>query len=452
MRVKFMKILVLLLLSNMGLVHAQEEPSVDVLLGESIQKYLEGDIQGTISSLNSVLENDPENERALNLMESSVERLTEEVKETGNYQQGMRYLQIAQRHIPDSPVLINSIREIQNLIDPDAFAPEPVSEPEPDPEPTPSRVAQREVRVYEDRIDNLSSTIAQLRREISRSADSQGELRSQLEELRREREELRIQLEQEIKEENGPGVFYILMAGALLLFGGVMGVKLFLSFSKKRDEELIKNIKEEKRLVENLKNTYNKDTQKLSEKLMQYGSSYKRAEELERNWKKVFDIMERLTRDGSTKKLVLPDGKGGRKAVTGIDTRTRARADSVEVIARIFKDSPRAPDMLKPFLDSKDNRTRANAAKEFYRYDAEKSIVVLQDMANSENKWMRLSAAWALGEIEETATSKVLEKLLDDPDEQVKNKARQALEKILGDKTLEEHLTEEDENNEKGNS
>ena len=87
---------------------------------------------------------------------------------------------------------------------------------------------------------------------------------------------------------------------------------------------------------------------------------------------------------------------------------------------------------VRPFLDDQDNRTRANAAKAYYRYDPEKAIVVLKDMARSEDKWMRLSAAWALGEIGDTATGMILEMLLDDNDPQVKNRARLSLEKILG--------------------
>ena len=64
-------------------------------------------------------------------------------------------------------------------------------------------------------------------------------------------------------------------------------------------------------------------------------------------------------------------------------------------------------------------------------YDPEKSIAVLQEMSLSGDKWMRLSSAWALGEIADPVTSTVLEKLLDDPDSDVKNRARISLEKIL---------------------
>ena len=58
-------------------------------------------------------------------------------------------------------------------------------------------------------------------------------------------------------------------------------------------------------------------------------------------------------------------------------------------------------------------------------------------MVASEDKWMRLSAAWALGELNDPSTSKILEKLLDDPDGQIKNRARLSLEKLLGEKTEE---------------
>ncbi len=129
---------------------------------------------------------------------------------------------------------------------------------------------------------------------------------------------------------------------------------------------------------------------------------------------------------------MLDDTTTGRKAVTGVDPRVRARADSVEVIADIFKDSPQAAEMLRPFLDDKDNRTRGNATVAYYRYDPEKSVAVLQDMAECKDKWMRFSAAWALGEIGDSDTSSVLENLLDDNDEQVKEMARKSLSRIIG--------------------
>jgi len=55
----------------------------------------------------------------------------------------------------------------------------------------------------------------------------------------------------------------------------------------------------------------------------------------------------------------------------------------------------------------------------------------LREMAVSEDKWMRLSAAWGLGEIGAQDGVKLLEMLLDDSDEDVKQRARTSLEKIV---------------------
>jgi len=172
----------------------------------------------------------------------------------------------------------------------------------------------------------------------------------------------------------------------------------------------------------------------MAKTIVEYGKAQERVSQMEKKWEKILGILDRVTRGGSTHKVILKDSPDGRKAVTGVDPRVRARADSVEVIADIFKDSSRATEMLKPFLDDRDNRTRGNAAVAYHRYDPEKAMAILQDMATSNDKWMRISAAWALGEIGDASTSRILETLLDDPDTQVKNKARVSFEKIMGNR------------------
>ena len=107
------------------------------------------------------------------------------------------------------------------------------------------------------------------------------------------------------------------------------------------------------------------------------------------------------------------------------------RADSIETIAGVFQDSKLAPEMLKPFLNDPNNRVRANAAKALYPYNPRLALDTLQQMGKDSDKWFRISAAWALGEIATPESGEVLQMLLDDPDDDVKNRVRHSIHKIL---------------------
>jgi len=418
----------------------QEQKSADVLMGMAIQKYLEGDLAQAIDFLDQILTREPDHKRAHDLLEKASERYAEHVKASKSYESGIGYLEKAGKHLPDFQPLQSSIREFREILGQSEVETEtPAAEVKEEPaavkkktvKAEPAAAAKKTVSSGESekKIRQLNSYIRKLENRLSGTGDANKQLASQLRELKEERNKLMANI-RELQNVKPPSGLPPLALAGLILAGAIATGFIYFSF-KTELSGVLKNMINERQAVEDLKNSYNKDTEKLAKQLAEYGKSYQRAEELEKNWAKIIDVVERLSRGGSTKKLVLKDSPDGRKAVTGVDPRTRARADSVEVIAEIFKDSPKAPDMLKPFLDDPDNRTRANAAVAYYRYDPEKSMAILQEMSNSPDKWMRLSSAWALGEIADPVMSSVLEKLLDDPDSDVKNKARISLEKIL---------------------
>ncbi len=93
----------------------QEEVNIDELMGQSIQKYLEGDIKGTIEALDKILTAEPGHERARGLLIKASDRLTEKTKSTGNYDKGLEYLSIAEKHLPDSKKIADNIKKIKLL-------------------------------------------------------------------------------------------------------------------------------------------------------------------------------------------------------------------------------------------------------------------------------------------------------------------------------------------------
>ena len=157
------------------------------------------------------------------------------------------------------------------------------------------------------------------------------------------------------------------------------------------------------------------------------------ADEMQRfheQWIILAKLLENQVRKEETIKLTVNTPEGPR-VITDINPHIRMRAESVETIASVFKDSKLAPEMLTPFLSDPNNRVQANAAKAIYPYNPKMALDTLQQMSKNTDKWMRMSAAWALGEIATPDTGEMLQLLIDDPDEDVKIKARQSIQKIL---------------------
>ncbi|MFB0525861.1 MAG: HEAT repeat domain-containing protein, partial [bacterium] len=82
----------------------------------------------------------------------------------------------------------------------------------------------------------------------------------------------------------------------------------------------------------------------------------------------------------------------------------------------------------------RDSRVRANAGKALYKYNKERGMVVLTEMCKSDDQWMRLSGAWAMGEIGSQSAAEILLSLLQDSWEFVRERAAKSLEKILTQK------------------
>jgi hypothetical protein len=437
---------------------AEDEKSIETLMGLSIQKYLEGDNKQAITYLDELLTRQSDHKRARDLLEKSILRLAEDIKIRESFSTDMAFMEMGMKYLQKSDRAGRAMEDLRSAmgIKTQQKKEEPARKEEEvsrEKKKAPPRVERKSEEKsvkprlampdpeYKKMVGRLNTYIKRLENKISQiTVSGASGIMSEVGEMKNKIDRINDVLARiEKKPDDKSGLTAgILFLAVVVIVGGFAGIYLTL---KSENVRLFKSITKERQTVEELKSTYNKDTEELAKKLIQYGKSYQRADYLEKNWERVFNILERLTRGGSTDRVVLKDDPSGRKAVTGVDPRTRARADSVEVIAEIFRDSSKAREMLGPFLDDEDNRTRANAAVAYHRYDPEKARLVIQDMAASEDKWMRLSAAWALGEIKDTISSKILEQLLDDSDTQVKNRARGSLEKIMEDRSKEDGAT-----------
>jgi len=155
----------------------------------------------------------------------------------------------------------------------------------------------------------------------------------------------------------------------------------------------------------------------------------KQFEEQQNKLLEMLQMQARALASEETEKVELK-GSGGRRVITDVNPHVRARADGVEMIPKTISDPSVAEKMLKPYLSDPNNRVRGNACVAIHQYNPELAVSALEKMAASSDKWMRLSAAWAVGEIATPEVVPILRKLLDDVDERVKERAMKAFENM----------------------
>ena len=131
-----------------------------------------------------------------------------------------------------------------------------------------------------------------------------------------------------------------------------------------------------------------------------------------------------------------PDGTGG--VTTRLllnDANPRVRAKGIEIIdaefVKVNEDPEVAEKILGEFLQDKNNRVRANAAKSIYKYRPEEAYGVAVEMLESSDKWMKISGAWLLGEFEgDPKAAEILLKHRDEQDRHFKGRLIKSLTKM----------------------
>jgi len=139
----------------------------------------------------------------------------------------------------------------------------------------------------------------------------------------------------------------------------------------------------------------------------------------------LIELMKQMHKPSKADKITLSQPME-RSMVTDISLENRQRAKSVEALERTIKDPAMAIRILSPYLKDTDNRVRAAACKAVYRFDSEGALGTLREMASSENRWMRLSAAWAAGELAIPEVCALIESLISDADLGVRKRAVQS--------------------------
>ncbi len=227
-----------------------------------------------------------------------------------------------------------------------------------------------------------------------------------------------------------PGSLFIISSLNLL---GLIALAYFVAvaFSKRKEEKLIEEERRIAQIVETLgnKSEYRTILQNQKEIISELMKIPEETEVMRLQNAEILRLIERLTRGAASTNIEMPAGSE-RAGITGIDDKARVRADTVEIISEMFKDSPIIEDMLEPYLHDTNNRVLANACKALFPHNRRRALEIVRRMAAEDNVWMRLSAAWVCGEMGVSECVKILTPLLNDTSEHVKKRAVISFEKL----------------------
>ncbi|MFH1422295.1 MAG: HEAT repeat domain-containing protein [Planctomycetota bacterium] len=124
------------------------------------------------------------------------------------------------------------------------------------------------------------------------------------------------------------------------------------------------------------------------------------------------------------------------RAFTDMNPAPRLIADIIEISEKLISDQKEAVNFLSQFLNHPNNRIKANAAKALYKYKPMHAMKILAGMVKSDDRWERLSAAWALSKIKSQEAVKLLQQLAGDGDIGVSNSVKQKLTDIINERKI----------------
>ncbi len=229
---------------------------------------------------------------------------------------------------------------------------------------------------------------------------------------------------------------------SLILVIGIVAVILILIITLRRNSEA--GTAATRQATDRAVQLTKQQNTEISDKVNQLGSGIK--DILTNQMERVLSMMEEQSKASAqeTVKMAIARPDGTTEIRTDINPHIRARANGVELIEETIDDPETGERLIEPFLSDVDSRVRANAGKAMYKFNKEKAMVVISRMCGSTDAWMRLSGAWAMGEIGNDIAINALIPMLEDLRDFVVKRAISSLENILKAKgsQLEEEMVQ----------
>ncbi|MFC2061263.1 HEAT repeat domain-containing protein [Elusimicrobiota bacterium] len=425
-------------------IHSLSFAQTDELMDRAVKEYLRGDYIGAIQDFGTILDIE-ENKKAEQLLFQSLVEEGKRSLSSERYEEARGYFERAKKLNPEDGEVKMFLAKVKEKI---GDKPTKIqAKPEPAVAVLKKQVTQ-ERGTYKRKINSIAIERDKYKDEVEKNKKQMEEAKLQMEELRKSGQKSKTLL-----------IIFMIMGGGVAIALSVFIIltlrNIYDSSSdsqyqletiqEKIAQRLDETEKDSEDLEQRVARSINQmiEGQKDSAKQISHSVIGKTQEDIEEIKKKLEQSME----EQQTKLLELLNqqakalaseetikvemqGEGGRKVITDVNPHVRARADGVEMIPKTISDPSIAEKMLKPYLGDPNNRVRGNACVAIYQYNPQLAIQALDKMASSPDKWMRLTAAWAVGEIGAPEMVDILRKLVDDIDEKVKDRAIRAFESL----------------------
>ncbi|RLD18239.1 MAG: hypothetical protein DRI36_01915 [Caldiserica bacterium] len=362
---------------------------ISKIVEEAAKSYVRGEYNLTYKLLRDYLEKNPEDEKAKKMFVRTCIRLAKEHLNKGEDEKAHEYASLAYKYDPDDPKVENLYLATRKL--------------------SKERVEKKEIKERKIEIPRLKPL------KISPVEKKK---------IRKERERVKeivkvvpkVKVERIIEEKKVKviplWVYISIILNLLLIVSILFYSKLKKAKKKSVDKKFYKNLITNKLLLAKVlkeKKDFIKKkipSNKIEDLLALLELPEKIPEDIRIKWKE--------------KGGYLPD----------FDPIPRLISEKLEIFDLYLDNPNKIVGILKKYLDYPHNRVRATACKILAKYRLQDALRVLKKMAKDEDRWMRISAIWALENIGGKEVEALLEELKNDPDYLVSEKAEEALKRL----------------------
>ncbi|MFH2084814.1 MAG: hypothetical protein ABII20_05760, partial [Candidatus Omnitrophota bacterium] len=425
-----------------AVIHAATPAEMEKIFDRAADKYLAKDWPGAIEDLKKVIADDPGNLRAVGLLGRALTSQAADLAAKGELEKALRVVDEALTYSPElkdaADTKTKIAKEIKQQEEKDAegrsrraYAEQRRKEEEA------ARRAQEEE--YNKKIEN------ERRQRELREKNLLEQVNRQSKEILDRKEEIEI-LRQQTNMIATKWLMYFSIAVLLsIAVSYYVSSKIVdniasrtrrqLADSSDRMTELVNDLAQKSNATESLTELKNSHAEIVSQLANQRSNPME--EKLLAQTENLIKVVEQAqgASDGAVNNIEFDDVIS-RRVITDISPANRSRAKSVVSIAQTINNPSLAARLIAPYLNDGNNRVRATAAVEMFKFDPAAAENTLKDMTASESKWDRLSAAWAAGEIAQLSVMETLEILIEDYEPLVKARAvaaaKKAEEKMKG--------------------
>ncbi|MCD6310992.1 MAG: hypothetical protein J7M11_00820 [Elusimicrobia bacterium] len=421
---------------------ASTPPELEKIFDRAADKYLAKDWTGAIEDLKTVIAQDPGNLRAVGLLGRALNERAGELAEKGELDKALRLVDEALGYSPD----------LQDALEAKAKIAKEIKKRDEKNAEARSRRAYAEKKRKEEAAARRAQDAAYSKKIENEKRQRELREKALLEQVERQSREI-LDRKEEIEilrqQTNMIATKWLIYFSIAVLLS--IAVSYFISSrivdniasrtrrqladSNERITEIVNELAKKSNATESLNELKNANAEIISQLANQRSNPME--EKLLSQTENLIKVVEQ-GQASSDEKLdnIEFDDIVSRRVITDVSPANRSRAKSVVSIAQTITNPSLAARLMAPYLSDTNNRVRATAAVEMFKFDPSASENTLRDMTASESKWDRLSAAWAAGEIAQLSVMETLEILMDDYEPLVKARAlgaaKKAEEKMKG--------------------